>query len=643
MANLIHDPDIDVGKKRPSRLLIGCGIGILLTICVVSFVLIGGFAGFLAIFGGEPEGLEVSITMPPPQLSVGNLFEVSVGLSNVSTRNITITEIQLPNNLLDKTLLISVDPSSARGTEYGDQTGFSFDLTIAPNGQETVLFSFEALEPGDASGDIDVVAGTKSVTTSVRLAFSEVTSVDVGEGEDEDLPVTEEPTLEPQLGEIIPYRSVVQIFALVEMDNQIVEGWTGSGTVISEDGLILTNAHVVLSDRFYDVVDLVVAITTAQDQPPVQMFFADVLQADAFLDLAVIQVRSDLNGGPADFASLNIDPVSIGSSEDLQLGDEIIIIGYPGIGGETITLTRGEVSGFTSQEPFGNRAYIKTSATIAGGNSGGLAATAQGQIIGVPTQVGSGDIEVEFVDCRRLVDTNRDGVIDEDDNCVPTGGFINALRPIRLALPLIDAAKAGEVAIEEDRGGEQHEEYEPEGGNLIIGDDFTDNRNEWGLLDDSEGLVEISDGRLTITVFQEQYYVWTTLIGSYDNLILAAEAEVVNPQGDGDFGFVCGVQDGSNFTAMEITEDGYYSIWKMVNGQSEMLVDWTYSELVASGGPYSMAAYCGDDRLAFAVNEMLLTEISDPDYVSGAVGLIAGTYENPNFSVGFDYYYIYEP
>ena len=62
----------------------------------------------------------------------------------------------------------------------------------------------------------------------------------------------------------------------------------------------------------------------------------------------------------------------LGDSDALHLGDDILILGYPGIGGETITLTRGEVSGFhLCKRGYGNRAFIKTSATIAGGNSGG--------------------------------------------------------------------------------------------------------------------------------------------------------------------------------------------------------------------------------------------------------------------------------
>jgi hypothetical protein len=444
------------------------------------------------------------------------------------------------------------------------------------------------------------------------------------------------------MGDVIPYRSVVQIIALVEMDGQLVEGWSGSGTIISEDGLILTNAHVILSDRYYNVVDLVVAITMEQDAPPVEMFFADVIQADARLDLAVIKVRSDLNGAPANFSSLGIEPVPLGNSDSLGLGDEIIIIGYPGIGGQTITLTRGEVSGFTSEDPYGNRAFIKTSATIAGGNSGGLAATVNGEIIGVPTQVGSGDITAEFADCRRLVDTNRDGFIDELDNCVPTGGFINALRPIRLALPLIEAARSGQVAIEEDMGSMEGQEYEPEG-DVILYDEFTDNANDWGLMDDSDGVVDISGGKLRINVLPDQYYIWTTVQGSFDTFILVTEATVLKPRGDGDFGFICGVQDGSNFVALEITEDGYYSIWKMENGQTITLVDWAYSDEVANSSTYTIAAYCGADRLALAVNDVLLTETVDPNYQPGAVGLIAGTYDNPDFQIGFENFFIFEP
>jgi len=504
------DPEMDPQpKKKSSGWLIGCATGAVITICVVTFVLVGGFAGFRALFPKTTEGFTALVSAPSSQIDVSESFQVTVQISNTGSEDINTYAIKLPNSLIEGASLTNINPPGQPGANDGNQTTYSFASGIAEGGTQTVVFSFTALQPGEIRGVVEVIAGPSSVSNEIRVSVAEsATAPEEAMVEPEDQPI---------MGDVIPYRSVVQIIALVEMDGQLVEGWSGSGTIISEDGLILTNAHVILSDRYYNVVDLVVAITMEQDAPPVKMFFADVIQADARLDLAVIKVRSDLNGAPANFSSLGIEPVPLGNSDSLGLGDEIIIIGYPGIGGQTITLTRGEVSGFTSEEPYGNRAFIKTSATIAGGNSGGLAATSNGEIIGVPTQVGSGDITAEFADCRRLVDTNRDGFIDELDNCVPTGGFINALRPIRLALPLIEAARSGQVAILEDTGSMGEQEYEPEG-DVILYDEFVDNSNEWGLLNDADGVVEITGGQLRINVLPNQYYVWSTVNSYYDYL-----------------------------------------------------------------------------------------------------------------------------
>lgn len=619
--------------KNNKGWLIGCGAALLVVGCVVTFLLIGGFAGLVALFGNEPEGLTVSIASPSSSVNVGESFDIQVTLSNTGTQNLTITEIRLPNDLFEGALLTSISPSGIEGGVSGGQKSYQFEMMIAPTGQETITFSFEALQATIIDGAVDIEAGSQTVSNPLSLEISEERVAT----DPPNVPVEDE-----AIGEVIPYRSVVQIVAIVEMEGRLVEGWTGSGTIISEDGLILTNAHVILSDRYYEVVDLVVAVTVAQDRPPEQMFFADVIQADADLDLAVIKVRSDLNGGPANFMSLGIPSVPLGNSEELQLGDEIIIIGYPGIGGETITLTRGEVSGFTSEQPYGNRAFIKTSATIAGGNSGGLASTAEGEIIGVPTQVGSGDLEDIIVDCRALADTNRDGVVDQNDNCVPTGGFINALRPIRLAMPLIEAARAGQVAIDEHIRPEEHEDFEPEG-NVILSEEFEDNINDWALYDDVDGSIDIINGQLVFEVNAERLIYWSTLPGQYDSLIMAAEPEILNPVGDSDFGFVCGYEDADNFTALEISEDGYYSIWKYEFGEYISLVEWTYADVLASGGPLTLAAYCGPDRLALAANDTLLAETVDPNYRPGSVGLAAGCWDNPNLRLGFENFYILQP
>ncbi len=245
-------------------------------------------------------------------------------------------------------------------------------------------------------------------------------------------------------------KSVVQLMAVrVKKSGLIVPRWGGSGTIISADGLILTNCHVALpkamwDDPAFDYDLLVVALTLRSDEPPAPTYLAEVVQYDPDLDLAVIQVRRMLDGSPVDREQLNLPALTVGDSDDLDLGDRLYIFGYPGIGGQTITFTSGDVSGFTREQGVEGRAWIKTDATIAGGNSGGAAVNELGELVGIPTQLGAGGDE-RYVDCRRVADTNGDGVIDENDSCVPTGGFINALRPVNLAKPLIEAARQGLV------------------------------------------------------------------------------------------------------------------------------------------------------------------------------------------------------
>lgn len=238
-------------------------------------------------------------------------------------------------------------------------------------------------------------------------------------------------------------RSTVQIIALAESGGRLQPMWTGSGSILTPDGLILTNAHVASdSEPAHQPDALGVALTVRSDEPPELRYLAEIRAIDEQLDLAVIQITTDLDGRPVDTDELELHHVSMGDSDSLELGDLIRILGYPGIGGETITFTEGSVSGFTRQRGVEGRAWVKTDATIAGGNSGGLGANLQGQIVGIPTQVGYGGAE-RFADCRYLADTNGDGVIDENDNCIPVGGFVNSLRPINLAKPVVEAARTG--------------------------------------------------------------------------------------------------------------------------------------------------------------------------------------------------------
>ncbi len=262
-------------------------------------------------------------------------------------------------------------------------------------------------------------------------------STSVVEDDSADSPVdgTDDPESEPveagPLGAEELARSVVQIQLLLEGQPTC----TGSGTIIDDQGTVVTNFHVVEQSPICPHDRIGVAISETSQSAPTLTYEADLLAFDTDLDLAVIRIARDLSGNPT---SDTFTPLEIGDSDQVGLGDELRVIGYPGIGGETVTFTTGSVSGFAETPEGGERSWIKTDATITGGNSGGLAADEQGRFVGIPTRIGTGDGEI--VDCRVIADSNGDGRLDNADSCVPIGGFINGIRPVALVLPLVAEA-----------------------------------------------------------------------------------------------------------------------------------------------------------------------------------------------------------
>ncbi|MFQ5558108.1 MAG: serine protease, partial [Acidimicrobiales bacterium] len=289
----------------------------------------------------------------------------------------------------------------------------------------------------DDTGSDDAVTSDTSPDDASDTSDADTTGEDGADdaggdttGEDGANDSTDPLPVGPTTGELA--RATVQLIQL-EADGAF-GCFSGSGSVVSPEGRILTNAHVVWNDPTcpYDLMG--VMITRSADEPPELAYIADVIGFDDRLDLAVLQITTDLGGVPVDELALPF--VITGDSGSVQLGDPLRILGYPGIGGDTITFTEGAVSGFVSEQGISDtRAWIKTDATIAGGNSGGMAVNEAGELIGVPTQAGAGDAAT--TDCRVIEDTNGDGSIDDNDSCIPIGGFINGLRPVNLAAELL--------------------------------------------------------------------------------------------------------------------------------------------------------------------------------------------------------------
>jgi serine protease Do len=138
----------------------------------------------------------------------------------------------------------------------------------------------------------------------------------------------------------------------------------GSGFIISADGLILTNAHVVRGAS-----EVTVKLSDRRE------FRAKVLGADGATDVAVLKVDAQ-----------NLPAVALGDAKQVQVGDSVLAIGSP-FGFEQ-TATQGIVSAKGRSLPGDSYVpFIQTDAAVNPGNSGGPLFDANGRVIGINSQI----------------------------------------------------------------------------------------------------------------------------------------------------------------------------------------------------------------------------------------------------------------
>ena len=155
-----------------------------------------------------------------------------------------------------------------------------------------------------------------------------------------------------------------EIFNLVSPSIAFIENEAGSGSgVLVDGGYVVTNAHVVWP---FNEVRVVFSDGTEFPEAP-------VVNIDLMGDLAVI--------GPLD---IDLSSLELVDGEDLIIGNDVYLIGYPGEVEEfpQPTISRGLISRMREWEPIG-MSYFQTDAAIAGGQSGGVLVSEMGEVVGI--------------------------------------------------------------------------------------------------------------------------------------------------------------------------------------------------------------------------------------------------------------------
>lgn len=173
-------------------------------------------------------------------------------------------------------------------------------------------------------------------------------------------------------------------------DDPIISQGLGSGFMVTPDGYVLTNNHVVSGHRAESTAEIVVQLSDGRE------FEAEVIGADPNSDVAVLKI---------DVGSEQLPYLRIGDSSQLRVGDIVFAVGNPLRVGLTVTqgivsaLERTDLGILGSRRGPGVESFIQTDASINRGNSGGPLVDAEGRVVGINSAIASptgGSIGIGF-------------------------------------------------------------------------------------------------------------------------------------------------------------------------------------------------------------------------------------------------------
>jgi hypothetical protein len=205
---------------------------------------------------------------------------------------------------------------------------------------------------------------------------------------------------------------------------------------------------------------------------------------------------------------------------------------------------------------------------------------------------------------------------------------------------------------------------------ILFSDDFSDKNSGWDQYSDTDAITDYENGIYRIYVPEPNYDYWANPGKSFTDVRVEVDATQAGGPDDNDFGVICRykyvddiylvdltnvsfsegkkavVDEMNHFYFFIISSDGYYTIGKSVGddvvyiGQDTMLPSDDINTLLDTN---HIRADCVGSELSLYVNGILLTTVTDSDFSSGDVGLMAGTYDTPGTDIYFDNFVVYDP
>lgn len=181
---------------------------------------------------------------------------------------------------------------------------------------------------------------------------------------------------------------------------------------------------------------------------------------------------------------------------------------------------------------------------------------------------------------------------------------------------------------------------------VLFKDDFSHRSGGWSTHSDASSFSGYDQNGFRLSTNIPNYQFWSVPGLYFQDVLIHTKTQKLSGPEDNLFGVICRYQDPENFYALVISSDGYYGIFKMINGEFELIERPTmdYSDTIKGGGEVNeIHALCLGENLVLIVNDTRLIQVHDTTFSAGDVGLIAGNFDEPGINVLFDNVIVINP
>ncbi len=181
---------------------------------------------------------------------------------------------------------------------------------------------------------------------------------------------------------------------------------------------------------------------------------------------------------------------------------------------------------------------------------------------------------------------------------------------------------------------------------ILFRDDFSGENIGWATHEDSLSFAGFDLSGYRLWSKMPDFQFWSVPGLNFQDTLVQVRATKLGGPDDNLFGLICRYQDDDNFYALMVGSDGYYGIYKRVDGEQTLInqVHLDFSAAIEQGeASNTIQAICQGDQLALIVNNVSLIQVSDGTFSNGDVGIVVGNFSEPGVDILFDDFIVVSP